>query len=81
MLCLFLQHKCRVTLSLTRTPVDGQFSIETETHSFCAIGLLGVYQSAILHQTLCILTHSHNPLTFDVCRRYKSKTPVVPLNV
>ncbi len=27
------------------------------------------------------LTHSHNPLTFDVCCRYKSKTPVVPLNL
>ncbi len=24
-------------------------------------------------------THSHDPLTFDVCCRYKSKTPVVPL--
>ncbi len=26
-------------------------------------------------------THSHNPLTFDACCRYKSKTPVVPLNL
>ncbi len=26
-------------------------------------------------------THSHNPLTFDVCCRYKSKTPAVPLDL
>ncbi len=26
------------------------------------------------------ITHSHNPLTFDVCCRYTFKTPVVPLN-
>ncbi len=30
---------------------------------------------------LFINTHSHNPLIFDVCRRYKSKTPVVPLRM
>ncbi len=28
-----------------------------------------------------VYTHSHNPLTFDVCCRYKSKTPVVPSNL
>ncbi len=28
---------------------------------------------------LCTFTHSHNPLTFDVCCRYKSKNPMVPL--
>ncbi len=30
---------------------------------------------------LCTFTHSHNPLTFDVCCRYKSKNPMVPLNL